>query len=126
MVLVGIVTLIMLVQYIGFTLLVGKQRVTHGIKAPATTGHLLFDRAYRVQMNTLEQLVIALPAMWLCGWSFSPIVAALLGLLFVFGRLLYALGYMSDPDKRGAGMGLGFLAYCGMIGCALWGLVGKL
>ncbi len=126
MVLVGIVTLIILVQYIGFTLLVGKQRVAHGIEAPATSGHAQFDRAYRVQMNTLEQLVIALPAMWLCGWSFSPIVAALLGLLFAFGRLLYALGYMSDPGKRGPGMGLGFLAYAGMIGCALWGLVGKL
>lgn len=123
---VGIVTLMMLMQCIAFSLQVGRQRSAHGIEAPRTSGHEQFDRAYRIHMNTLEQLVIALPSMWLCASFFSPVVAAVLGLAFVIGRLLYALGYMADPKKRGPGMGIGFLAYVAMIGCALWGMVAHL
>jgi uncharacterized membrane protein YecN with MAPEG domain len=122
----GLVTLVILVQYIVFMLLVGKQRVAHGIKAPATSGHEMFDRAYRVQMNTLEQMAIALPAMWVCALFFSPTVAAALGVVFLIGRFLYGLSYMGNPEKRGPGMGIGFLACVGMIGCALWGIVSSL
>jgi glutathione S-transferase len=123
---VGLVTLIIIVQYIAFMLLVGKQRVAHQIKAPATSGHELFDRAYRIQMNTLEQMAISLPAMWVCAWFFSPAVAAALGLLFAVGRFMYGLAYMANPEKRGPGMGIGFLACVGMIGCGLWGIVAQL
>jgi len=123
---VGLVTLMMLVQYLVFIMLVGKQRVAHQIKAPATSGHELFDRAYRIQMNTLEQMAIALPAMWVCAWFFKPGVAAILGLVFVAGRFFYGLSYMADPEKRGPGMAVGFLSYLGMIGCGLWGIVAGL
>jgi glutathione S-transferase len=43
----------------------GVMRDRHGIVAPAVTGHPDFERAYRVQMNTLEQLVPFLPMLWL-------------------------------------------------------------
>ena len=123
---VGLVTLLILLQYILFMMLVGKQRTLHGINAPAVTGHEMFERAYRVQMNTLEQMVVALTAMWVCGWFFSPMVAASLGGVFFIGRFLYWRSYMADPKKRGPGMIIGFLGYMGMIGCGLWGVIGQL
>ena len=64
--------------------------------------------------------------MWVCGWFFSPMVAASLGGVFFIGRFLYWRSYMADPKKRGPGMIIGFLGYMGMIGCGLWGVIGQL
>jgi len=123
---VALVTLLLLVQYFVFTLLVGAARGKSGIQAPAVTGDENFERAYRVQMNTLEQLVLTLPALWLSGQYFDPLVAALLGLAFFLGRVLYRAGYVKDPAKRGPGFGIGLLATLGLIGTALWGVIGAL
>jgi glutathione S-transferase len=119
---VALVCLLLVVQYLSFTMLVGAARIKSGIKAPAVTGDEQFERAYRVQMNTLEQLVIALPALWLSGRYFDPMVAALLGLAFFLGRLLYRMGYVRDPAKRSTGFAIGFLANLGMLGTAIWGI----
>jgi hypothetical protein len=126
MTLVALVTLLLLLQYIIFQMLVGKARTEHGIKAPACTGHELFERAYRVQMNTLEQLIIVIPAMWICAEFFSPGVAAGLGLVYLVGRFVYRSGYVKDPESRGPGMIIGFVGYLGLIGCGLWGVIGQL
>lgn len=123
---VGLVTLLILLQYTLFMMLVGKQRTAHGVNAPAVTGHEMFERAYRVQMNTLEQMVVAIAAMWVCGWFFLPYVAAILGILFVIGRFVYWRSYMADPKKRGTGMIIGFVANMAMIGCGFWGVIGQL
>jgi glutathione S-transferase len=123
---VGLITLLMLLQYILFMMLVGKQRAAHGINAPAVTGHEMFERAYRVQMNTLEQMVVAMAAMWVCGWFFLPPVAGVLGAIFIIGRFVYWRSYMSDPKKRGTGMVIGFLANMAMIGCGFWGVLTQL
>ena len=106
---VALVTLLLLLQYLTFSILVGAARGKSGIKAPAVTGDEDFERAYRVQMNTLEQLVLTLPALWLSGMYFDPMVAALLGLAFFLGRVLYRAGYVKDPAKRGAGFRIAFL-----------------
>jgi uncharacterized membrane protein YecN with MAPEG domain len=90
------------------------------------TGDEHFERAYRVQMNTLEQLVMTLPALWLSALYFEPFVAAMLGLTFFLGRVLYRAGYMKSPEKRGPGFGIGFLATIGLIGTALWGMISAL
>ncbi len=123
---VSLVTLLLVIQYLIFMLMVGAARSKSGIKAPAVTGDEQFERAYRVQMNTMEQLVMTLPAMWLSGLYFEPFVAALLGLTFFLGRVLYRVGYMKDPDKRGAGFGIGLLSTVGLIGTALWGMIAAL
>jgi uncharacterized membrane protein YecN with MAPEG domain len=123
---VALVTLLLLLQYLTFSILVGAARGKSGIKAPAVTGDEDFERAYRVQMNTLEQLVLTLPALWLSGLYFSPMVAALLGLAFFLGRVLYRAGYVKDPQKRGAGFGIGFLASIGLVLTALWGVIAAL
>ncbi len=120
---VALVTLLLLVQYLAFTMLCGAARAKSGIKAPAVTGDEAFERAYRVQMNTLEQLIVCLPALWLSALYFMPVVAAVLGLVFFVGRLLYRVSYTRDPATRGAGMIIGFLATLGLLLTALWGLL---
>jgi uncharacterized membrane protein YecN with MAPEG domain len=90
---------------------VGNLRGKYGIKAPATTGHPEFDRAYRVQLNTLEQMGIALPFLWVA--AFYPIrwawLAPLVGVIWVVTRIIYRAGYMADPEKRLPGAMLGGL-----------------
>jgi glutathione S-transferase len=93
--------------YTGFR--VGNLRSKHGVKAPATSGHPEFERAYRVQMNTLEQMGIVLPFLWVA--AFYPIawawLAPLVGLVWVVSRIIYLAGYMADPDKRILGAMIG-------------------
>ena len=126
MALVALVTLLLLLQYIAFMMLTGKARAASDLVAPACVGDLEFEKAYRVQMNTLEQLIVTLPAMWICAQFFIPMVAAALGLAFLIGRVLYRNAYVGDPTKRGPGMILGFLANIGLILTAGWGVLFQL
>jgi len=123
---VALVTLLLVLQYFIFTMLCGAARAKSGIQAPAVTGDETLERAYRVQMNTLEQLMMVLPALWLSAMYFDSLVAALLGLVFFVGRVLYRAGYMKDPAKRGPGFGIGFLGTLGLVGTALWGVIASL
>jgi glutathione S-transferase len=86
--------------------LVGRARAKYGIKAPATTGHPDFERANRVHINTLESLIVFVPAAWIFATYVSALWAAALGALFVVGRALYAIGYLQAAEKRGAGAGI--------------------
>ena len=123
---VALVTLLLLCQYVVFMGMCGKARARSGIVAPAVTGDETFERAYRVQMNTVEQLVIALPAMWVSAMYFMPMVAAALGLVFFVGRMMYRVSYMKDPESRGPGMIIGFLANIALIATGLWGVISQL
>jgi uncharacterized MAPEG superfamily protein len=81
---------------------VGNLRGKHGIRAPACSGHPEFDRAYRVQMNTLEQMAMTLPLLWIAtlfpiAWVWLP---GLIGLIWVAGRIIYLRAYMADPERR--------------------------
>ncbi|HSG90914.1 MAG TPA: MAPEG family protein [Pseudomonadales bacterium] len=127
MVLSTIVCMLALLEFIGLGFVVGKARGTYGVEAPATSGHPEFDRRYRVHYNTLEQLVIFVPALFAFAWFVSDLWGALVGLVFVVGRALYAKLYIADPKSRGPGMGLTFLANVtlifGAIGGAVWSLL---
>ena len=101
--LVYLVILIALIEYIVFTALVGRARARYGIKAPACSGNDAFERTFRVQQNTLEWLIVFLPAIWLFGLTLSTTVAAIAGVIGVIGRAWYARGYIADADKRGPG-----------------------
>ena len=117
----AIVTLLALIEYIVIFVLVGRARARYGIRAPATTGHEIFERYFRVQQNTLEQLVIFLPALWIFGWSLSYAAAAALGLVFIAGRGVYLRGYVAAPERRSLGFLLTSLANLTLL---LGGLVG--
>jgi len=83
--------------------MVARARRRYGIRAPATTGDPGFERVFRVQMNTLEQTVLFLPSLWLAAAAFSDRWAALLGLVWVVGRLVYARAYYAAAEMRGPG-----------------------
>ena len=101
--LVAIVTVLALIEYLVLGVQVGQARGRYCVEAPATTGHPIFERHFRVHQNTLEQLAVFLPALWLFAVYVSGPLAAALGLVFVVARVIYARGYVADPKKRGTG-----------------------
>jgi glutathione S-transferase len=108
--LVSLVTILALLLLFAITINVGRVRVKSGIKAPSMVGDPAFERAVRVQQNTLEQIVIFLPAMWIFSTVISPIYAAMLGAVWIAGRILYAWGYYQAAEKRSAGFAISSLA----------------
>jgi glutathione S-transferase len=116
------VTLIALLVYFYTVGAVGRARAQYGVKAPAVTGNEHFERAYRVQMNTLEQMALFLPALWLYATYVSDRGAAVGGLVWVVGRVIYALAYTRDPATRGPGAMITLLASAGLWLGALYGV----
>lgn len=98
-----IVTLLALLEYSILGVMVGRARQTYGVAAPATTGNPDFERYNRVHVNTLEALIVFLPAVWIFSLSVNYHVGVLLGLLFVIARIVYARGYLSAASKRATG-----------------------
>ena len=115
MTLVDLVALLALLQYFVFSSLVGRARGLYGVKAPAVTGHEMFERAYRVQMNTLELLVVFVPAILTFAHYVSARWAAGLGAVYVVGRVIYLMSYVKNPASRGAGFGLSMLPIMAMV-----------
>ena len=103
---------------------VGALRVKHKIEAPATVGHPEFERAIRVHMNTIESLVLFLPLLWLASLLYSSLLAPALGGIWLIGRVIYMVGYMSEAAKRGPGAIITMLATAGLLILAVIGLVG--
>jgi uncharacterized membrane protein YecN with MAPEG domain len=104
--LVYLTVLLALVEYIVMAGFVGRARVKYGILAPATTGNPEFERANRVHINTLENLIVFVPGVVIFGLYVSELWAAVLGAVFIVGRALYAYGYYRAAEKRGAGAGI--------------------
>ncbi|AFT71998.1 Glutathione S-transferase [Alloalcanivorax dieselolei B5] len=123
---VAIVTVLALLQCALFSFMVGRARVKYQIRAPAVAGHELFERSHRIHANTVEQLVLFLPALWLCGWYLEPRAAAVVGSLFLIGRQLYFNHYLEQPRDRGTGFLLGFLATLTLLLGALGGAISSL
>lgn len=106
----SLITCLAVMLYVGLSFFVGRMRARHGVAAPATTGHPEFERAFRVQQNTLEQIVFFLPALWLFTLTVSADWAAGLGTLWLVGRVMYARGYLADPAARRPGFLIGQVA----------------
>jgi glutathione S-transferase len=123
MALVALVTLIALMEYLTFGILVGRARVAHGVKAPATSGHPIFERYFRVQQNTGEQLWVFLPSLWLFARYVSEPVAAALGAVWIVGRVIYLRGYVAEPEKRAVGFVIGALASIALLLGAMIGAI---
>ena len=104
---------------------VGVMRQKHGVEAPAMTGHAEFERANRVHYNTIEQLVLFLPVLWLATGVIGDIVAAGIGVIWLVGRVVYTRAYQQDPAKRGPGMIMTLLATAALTLCVLWGIIGE-
>ncbi|WP_294534261.1 MAPEG family protein [uncultured Rhodoblastus sp.] len=122
----SLVTLASLLFYFWLTIDVGRARIQLKVAAPATTGDPLFERLYRIQMNTLEWLPIYLPSLWLFAFYVSDFGAALLGLLWIVGRFLYRRGYREAPEKRSLGFGVQALAVAVLLFGALIDILARL
>ncbi|WP_374404261.1 MAPEG family protein [Niveibacterium sp.] len=110
-------TLLIVLLMFGTAWNVGRAREKYGVKAPATTGNEYFERAYRIQLNTMEWVMVFLPTLWLFAAYVSDRYAMVAGLVGLAGRVLYAVNYQRDPATRGTGFMIGMIAF-GAIG--LW------
>lgn len=120
---VALVTVIALLEFLWLGILVARARTKFGIPAPATIGNELFERQFRVHMNTLEQLVVFLPTLWIFARFVSPLWAAALGVVFIIGRAIYAVAYMRDPKRRALGFALTALPTMAMmVGIVVWAI----
>ncbi len=102
---------------------VGYMRARHKIEAPATVGHPEFERAFRTHANTVENLILFLPLLWVASVFYGGVIPFWLGILWVVSRLIYAWGYsLQNTQMRGPGMGLGFLSLIGLLVLSAIGL----
>ena len=100
---IHLVAALAVLQFFFFGIIVGRARARFGVKAPATTGNEHFERAFRVQMNTLEQLTGFLPALYIAGQFWPPTYVAAVGIVYLVGRFVYWRSYIADPTSRGLG-----------------------
>jgi glutathione S-transferase len=118
---IELITVLALLQFLYFGMLVSRARTRYGIKAPAVTGDATFERYYRVQVNTLELLVIFLPALWMASSHIAPPWIAAFGAVYIVGRFVYLSGYVQAPEKRSLGFGLSALPILILLGVDLIG-----
>jgi glutathione S-transferase len=98
-----LITLLALIEYLAMGLMVGRARDLYKVAAPATTGDPTFERYYRVHHNTLEALIIFIPALWLFALLANRPLAIVLGAIFIIVRAWYARSYIADPASRAPG-----------------------
>jgi uncharacterized MAPEG superfamily protein len=118
---IDVVAALAVIQFLAFGIMVGAARNRFGVHAPATTGHPQFERMYRVQMNTLEQLVALLPALYLASHYWSPSLVAGGGVVYLVGRLVYLHAYLKDPSTRTLGFALSVFPILAMLAASLVG-----
>jgi glutathione S-transferase len=127
--LASIVTILACILYLMTGVTVARMRGKHKIDAPAVTGHPEFERAYRVQMNTLEAFPIFLSGLWLASLFMPARLSAIwwlpaaLGVAWIIGRYMYMQGYLVEPSKRSTGFLISALAQIVLLLLALVGTV---
>ena len=120
--LVAATTLLSLLVYFWMGLRVARARGQFGVAAPAISGHADFERVFRAQQNTLEWLPLYLPSLWLVAIDWSDSVATILGVIWIFGRILYGLGYAKAAGSRS----LGFMIQALAVAVLLFGALGRI
>ena len=105
------------------SLRVGMLRQKHGVRAPAMTGHPEFERGNRGHQNTVEQLVLFMPLLWLAAYAVGDVAAALIGVAWIAGRVAYARAYARDAEARQPGVAITTLATGALALATLWGIV---
>jgi uncharacterized membrane protein YecN with MAPEG domain len=117
---IAVVTVLALLQFVWFGMQVGSIRAKLEVKAPTMSGPPEFERVFRVHYNTMEQLVVFLPALWLYAHMVNPTWGAGLGVVYLVGRFIYRAAYIKDPAGRSLGFSLTFLPAAVML---VWVLV---
>lgn len=115
-----------LVLYIYMGIRVGGARAKHNVPAPAMSGDPIFERHFRVHLNTLEWLPVFLAALWMFALKWSDQIAAGIAVVWIIGRIIYMTSYVKDPKSRSAGFGIQAVATLILLGGAIWGAVSSL
>ena len=121
-VLVAATTLLSLLTYFWLALRVARARSRYGVAAPAVTGNEDFERVFRAHQNTLEWLPLYLPALWLFAFYWNDNIAAILGVVWIFGRIAYGMGYAKAARARS----LGFMIQALAVAVLLFGALGRI
>ncbi|WP_293152175.1 MULTISPECIES: MAPEG family protein [unclassified Microcoleus] len=119
----SLITVSALILYFIVTINVGRARFKYKVSPPQMTGNPDFERVLRVQQNTLEQMILFLPSLWLFSQFVSPLWAAGIGAVWIIGRILFAWGYYQAAEKRAAGFGISTLATLALLGGSLIGTI---
>jgi uncharacterized membrane protein YecN with MAPEG domain len=115
-----IVTFLALAQYSLFGIQVGALRGKLNVPAPQETGPEQFERMNRVHLNTAEQLIIFIPALWMHAYYANPLYGAIIGMFYIVGRFIYRSAYLKDPKTRDIGFAMTFISSAVL---AIWALV---
>ena len=103
--------------------LVGRARGKYGIHAPAITGNVDFERAFRAHQNTVEQVVMFLPALWLATLYGNEQWAGYLGYAWIVGRVIYLFGYIQEAGKRSWGFMISAIAMLVLLLMGMYGII---
>ena len=122
----SLATVAALLVYYVLCINVGRARAKYNVPAPQVSGDPNFERVLRVQMNTVEQLVIFLPLLWLFSFFISPLWAGVLGGVWAIGRIIFAWGYYQAAEKRAIGFGIGALVTIALFIGSIFGIVREL
>ena len=120
---VTLVVILALFEYTFFAMMTGKARMDYKVEAPATTGNEIYERYLRVQQNTIEQLIVFIPSIFMFGTYIHAVAAAIIGIIFIMGRAIYYKSYTRDPKQRGIGFGITMLSNMVLLVGSLIGLV---
>ena len=105
-----LVLMLILLQTLYFGIEVGRAHQRLGIEAPAVSGDDLFDRYFRAHQNSLEQLIIFLPAVLVTAYLGYSITCIVCGVFYLLGRAIYFRSYVKEPKKRTLGFVLSFFS----------------
>jgi uncharacterized membrane protein YecN with MAPEG domain len=122
----ALITVLTLILYFALIINVGQARKKYGIKPPAISGNLDFERVLRVQNNTVEQLIFFLPLLWLFSFYVNSLWAAGIGTIWLIGRVVYAWGYYQAAEKRFLGFAISSLSSLALLAGSLFGIVRSL
>ncbi|MGL5081495.1 MAG: MAPEG family protein [Microcoleaceae cyanobacterium] len=119
----SLVTVAALLMYFVILFNVGQARMKYKVMPPQMTGEPNFERVLRVQQNTTEQFILFLPALWIFAEFVSPVWGAILGVVWIVGRILYAWGYYQSTEKRMPGFAISALSSLVLILGSLIGIL---
>ncbi len=118
-----LMTLLIVLLMFVFGGMVGAAHGKYDVKSPATYGNADFERVFRVQMNTIEQAIMFLPAFWIAAIYSNEMTAVAFAGVWIVGRILYARGYMQDAGKRGVGFAITLIGLTGVVVQGFWAII---